>query len=105
MWRVCVRVLSVCVSCVVVDDSLVENGQSTPDGPGDLGAVGGDGTEEVCNAACRCFEDRDCARVSAHDALASLYAAKRACAGAGVGAPYDLSSCVRVSDRDCAALG
>ncbi len=40
-----------------------------------------------------------------HDALAALYAAKYACAGAGVGAPYGLSSCVRVSDRDCAALG
>ena len=105
MWRVCARVWSVCVLCVVVDDSLVENGQSTPYGPGDLGEVGRDGAEEVCNAAGRCFEDGFCSRVSANDALAALYAAKCACAGAGVGAPYGLSSCVRVSDRDFAALG
>jgi hypothetical protein len=33
MWHVCVRVWSVCVLCVVFDDSLVENGQQTSYGP------------------------------------------------------------------------
>ena len=42
----CVRGWSVCGWYVVVDDSLVENGQSTPYGPGDLGEVGRDGAEE-----------------------------------------------------------
>ena len=44
MWRVCVRGWSVCGWFVVVDDSLVENGQSTPYGPGGLGAVGSFGS-------------------------------------------------------------
>jgi hypothetical protein len=88
MSRVCVRVWSVCVLCVVVDDSLVENGQSTPYGPCGLGAVGGVGAEEVCNAAGKGFVYGGFSRFSAHDALASLYAAECACAGAGVGAPY-----------------
>ncbi len=62
MWRVRVRVWSVCVLCVVVDDPLVENGQQTPYGPCGLEAVGGVGAEEVCNAACRCAEDGGCSR-------------------------------------------
>ena len=82
----------VCVIGDVCDDSLVENGQQTSYGPCGLGAVGCFGAEEVCDAACRCVEDGGCSRVSAHDALASLYAAKCACAGAGDGAPYGLSS-------------
>ncbi len=105
MWRVCARVWFVCVLYVVVDDSLVENGQSTPYGPCSLGAVGDVGSEEVCNAAGRCVEDGGCLRVSAHDALASLYAAKCACAGAGVGSLDGLSSRLRVSDGDCGTLG
>ena len=92
MWRVCVRGWSVCGWYVVVDDSLVENGQSTPYGPCGVGAVDGVGEEKVCNAAGRCYVHGGFSRVSADDALASVYAAKCACAGAGVGSPYGLPS-------------
>ncbi len=67
--------------CVVFDDSLVKNGQQTSYGPCGLGAVDRDGSEEVCVAACGCSGAYYCACLSAHDALAAVYAAERTCAG------------------------
>ncbi len=90
---------------VVFDDSLVENGQQTSYGPCGLGAVGGIGAEEVCNAAGGCAVSCCCSCFSVNDALAALYAAECACAVAGVASPYGLSSLVRVPDWEHDTLG
>ncbi len=68
-----------CVLYVVCDDSLVENGQQTSYEPCGVGAVGGNGVKEVCNTACGGAVSCCCACISAHDALAAMYAAQFAC--------------------------
>ena len=95
----------VCVFYVVFDDSLVENGQQTSYGPCGLGAVDRDGAEEVCVAACGCFGTCYCACVSAHDALAAVYAAERTCTVACGGSSFGVASRVRVPDREHNTLG
>ena len=95
----------VCVFYGVFDDSLVENGQQTPYGPCCLGAVDRDGAEEVCVAACGCSGTCYCACVSAHDALAAVYAAKRTCTASCCGASFGVSSRVRVPNREQHTLG
>ncbi len=95
----------VCFLCVVCDDSLVENGQQTSYGPCDVGAVGGVGAETFCDAACGCSLACCCACVSAHDALAAVYAAQFACVVVGSGAVDGVAACVRVPDREHNPLG
>ena len=94
-----------CVFYVVCDDSLVENGQQTPYGPCCLGAVGSDGPEEVCVAACGCSGGGYCACLSAHDARAAVYVAERTCAASCGGASVGVSSRLRVPDREQHTLG
>ena len=89
----------------VVDDSLVENGQQTSYGPCGLGAVDRDGAEEVCVAACGCSGACYCACLSAHDALAAVYAAERTCPGSCGGASVGVSSRLRVPNREQHTLG
>ena len=89
-WRVC-------AFCVVVDHSLVENGQQASYGPCGAGAVGRVDSEEVCIAACWCSGPCYCAGVSTHDALAAIYAAERTCSVACSGAPLGVACVARVS--------
>ena len=89
----------------VFDDSLVENGQQTPYGPCCLGAVDRDGAEEVYVAACGCSGTCYCACLSAHDALAAVYAAERTCPGSCGGASVGVSSRLRVPNREQHTLG
>ena len=90
---------------VVCDHSLVENGQQTSDGPCGVGAVDRVGSEEVCIAACGCARSCYFACLSAHDALAAVYAAERTCAGSCDGSSVGVSSRVRVPDREQHTLG
>ena len=75
------------------------------DSPCCLGAVDRDGAEEVCIAACGCSGTCYCACVSAHDALAAVYAAKRTCTASCCGASVGVSSRVRVPNREQHTVG
>ncbi len=105
MWLLWARGCAVCVWYGVCDNSLVENGQQRSYGPCGVGAVGGVGAEEVCNAAGWCAVSCCCACVSAHDAPAAVYAAERACAVVGGGSPDGVASRMRVPDREHNPLG
>ena len=95
----------VCVIGDVFDDSLVENGQQTSYGPCCLGTGDRDGAEEVCVAACGCSGACDCACLSAHDALAAVYAAERTCTGSCGESSVGVASRVRVPDQEQHTLG